>query len=474
MINLPELGVGVVYAPALEPLLEVGQDLIDVIEIEPQPFWFKSRLPGSPYRLDQEAFKRFLDYPQRKLVHGVGFPIGGTTPLGTDYLPAFVQSIERVSAPWASEHLSFNRVNDGNSDFNAGFLLPSLQTKESVAVAAANIRQLCDHLPVPFAFETGVNYLQPFPGEMPDGSFFAEVAEAANCGILLDLHNLWTNQQNGRQSVLDALAMMPLERVWEVHLAGGQAFQGYWLDAHSDLVPLPVMELAAQIIPYLPNLKALIFEIMNDYILASKLRTDDFIEQIQQIRQLWDRRSRRIHSIDCLQSEAISLSSPDNLPSPTAWEVALGRLVIGRSSEGTLSIQLGSDPGVEVLRQLVSNVRASTTVDAMKLTCRLLMLHLGESGFYQLLEDFWQSTPPEPFATEESRNFAAYLKTKTLSIPHLEEVSAFELALQQVFIEACPRIVHFSCDPIPLLSALGEGRLLNYPVLGEFELVIHP
>ena len=61
----------------------------------------------------------------------------------------------------------------------------------------------------------------------------AAVAECADCGILLDLHNLFANGVNGRQSVEEFIAQLPLERVWEIHVAGGVELDGYWLDAHS-------------------------------------------------------------------------------------------------------------------------------------------------------------------------------------------------------------------------------------------------
>src|SRR3546814_12998281 len=83
------------------------------------------------------------------------------------------------------------------------------------------------------------------------------------------MHNLWWNQRIGRQPVDDVLAALPLERVWEIHLAGGDAVDGYWLDAHSGRVPDPLMELCRTWFPRLPNLKAVIFEILPDY-LASK------------------------------------------------------------------------------------------------------------------------------------------------------------------------------------------------------------
>jgi len=54
---------------------------------------------------------------------------------------------------------------------------------------------------VPIAIETAVNYLRPRADELGDGEFVAAVAERADCGILLDLHNIYCNALNGRQSV---------------------------------------------------------------------------------------------------------------------------------------------------------------------------------------------------------------------------------------------------------------------------------
>ena len=79
---------------------------------------------------------------------------------------------------------------------------------------------------LPFLVETGVSYLRPRPGELSDGAYIAGVAERADCGILLDLHNLLTNERNGRQPVSEVLDELPLERVLEVHVAGGSRRAG--------------------------------------------------------------------------------------------------------------------------------------------------------------------------------------------------------------------------------------------------------
>jgi hypothetical protein len=176
---------------------------------------------------------------------------------------------------------------------------------------------------------------------MSDGEFFRVIADKADCGILLDLHNLWCNQLNGRQSVLDVLSEIPLDRVWEIHLAGGKSFNEFWLDAHSGLVPSQVMELAEEIIPRLPNLKALIFEIMPDYILAEKLKIDALVNQLIEMKKLWGLRSKSRSINTRYKNQAYLFSSnyahSVQTPDSEEWKNTLGSLVIGNSRNSALS-----------------------------------------------------------------------------------------------------------------------------------------
>jgi len=279
--SLPDLGVGYIDFPGAGELLDAAAGLADVIEVEPQTLWLRR---GGRYEADAASIERLAAMPQTKLVHGVGFPVGGTAAPEEAQLDLFVDVIRRLGAPWASEHLAFNRT----EELNAGFLLPPLQTEAGVTNAVSAIRALESRLPVPFAFETGVNYLRPRPGEMSDGAFAAAIAEEADCGILLDLHNLWANERNGRQRVVDFLAELPLERVWEVHVAGGFEYEGYWLDAHSGPMPEGLVALAREVVPRLPNLHAIIFEILPPFL--SRLGADGFRAQLEELRRLWERR----------------------------------------------------------------------------------------------------------------------------------------------------------------------------------------
>ena len=470
-MHLPELGVGVVYVAGLEEWLEAGAHLVDVLEIEPQPFWFRDRTTGARYRPDDRALARFAADPRPKLVHGVGFPIGGSRPPDPEHIQPFVDTAAALGSPWVSEHLSFNRAGHGTAGVNTGVLLPPVQTEEAVALAVANIRRLQEALPVPFAFETGVSYLRPVPGEMSDGEFFRAIAEGADCGILLDLHNLWANERNGRQPLLDVVSDLPLERVVEVHVAGGEPLGEYWMDAHSGPMPKELDALAGEVIPQLPCLKALVFEMLPEYIAARGYSTSDFIDQLQRMRRLWDRRGRASRTATRRAPRAMA---PESLPSPRAWEDALGGLLAGDAPSGSLSVLLADDPGVGVLRKLVSTMRGGMAVSALTLTCRLLMLRLGFEAFDALLDAFWRTVPPEPFASDEAANLGEFLRAQAPAIPHLLEVLSFELAANRMLIEGAAPPVAFTCDPLPLLTALGEGRLPEATTAGRYELVLTP
>ena len=466
--RLPELGVGLVYSSALEPLVEQSPELIDVLEIEPQTLWFDTGEKENPYRVHEDVEKHLAGLPGRKLVHSVGTPVGGSVRSHAAQLPLLRRTIESLDAPWASEHLSFNLTDDCFT----GFFLPPRQTDAGLRVYVEQIRRLREGLGVPFAVETGVNYLRPRPDEMPDGEFMAAVAEQADCGILLDLHNVYANQCNGRQTIAQFLAQLPLDRVWEIHLAGGFEMEGFWLDAHSGAVPEPLLEISREVIPQLPNLKAVVFEIFASFL--PHVGLDAVRHEITKLRDVWDLR-RTSETVVPTSPYIPIVSSPSEAITPSEWENALGGLVVGRQPAGELQQQLMQDPGVPLVQELVKEFRASMVVQVYRLTSRLLMLALGPDIFRALLEDFWAQTPPNQFASREAEAFGDYLQTKNLRLPQLQNILAFERATIRTLADGQARIAHFDVDPLPMLRALTEGRLLENPgAPGDYEIEVVP
>src|SRR5579859_278759 len=419
----PGLGVGGVWCPALDPLCQDGVGLVDVIEAEPETLW----APKS----DGHGIRSFVGpalvhLPQPKLLHGVGAPLGGTCLAGAEHTRSFARDIADLRPAFVSQHLSFThfrRAGDPEPLF-AGFLLPPLQSAQGVALAAANIRAHRDALGgVPLAVETPVSYLPPAPGEWPDGAFVAAVAEEADCGILLDLHNVLCNARNGRQSVAAFCEALPLERVWEIHLAGGEAIAGFFTDAHSGLVEPELMEITAAVASRLPNLQAIVFEIMPERVEAAGLAA--IADQLGQLKDLWA--ARRPAAAGAFAAEP---ARPTTSPEMTteAWEALLGCGCAGLpppAVAGTMAPWWSAaGAAVDLYRLFVGEGRASAVTVAAPRTTRRLLDAQGDAGVRRLFGDFWRQSPPHAVAVDEARAFFRFLSGACPALPGLADCIA--------------------------------------------------
>jgi uncharacterized protein (UPF0276 family) len=462
--HIHRLGASLVYLTELDPLFREGNPDLSVLELEPETFWEKIHPSEGgadvAYVPNASIMAQLAALPQHKLVHSVGFPVGGPVCYGGDNITPLVEAVTVLGAPWASEHLSFNAIQTDDAVEQIGFLLPPRQTRAGVEVAARNIKRLASQLPVPIAFETGVNYLQPRVEELPDGQFFALVAEEAECGILLDLHNLWVNERNGRQSVEEVIDALPLARVWEVHLAGGMMLGDYYLDSHSDAVPDQLVDVAAQVIPRLPNLGALIFEIMPGYV--RQLGLDRVREQLPLLNELW--RLRPVESVRVPRRPVVAADQADRSDDVVEWERMLGALAVGHAEPpaGTDSHPLAGDAGVTVLQTLIGEFRDGRIARAMRFTMTLMLAHLGPLTVRDLLADFHKSAFPDIFTSGEADRFAVFLRERLAilpPVPFLTEVLTFEHAVIRAALYGATSRIEWDIDPAELFGALEAGRI---------------
>jgi uncharacterized protein len=452
--RLPALGVGMVYWPTLDPLLFAPDSPIDLIEVEPQTLWYKVADAHDPYVVGEHVIEQLQSIPQKKILHSVGLPVGGQSLPNPEQLPLLGQFCAEIGALWASEHLSFNRVEEASGSWDTGFLLPPLQNQAGLEAAVANIKALQAQLPVPLSIETGVNYLQPHAEDWSDGEFMAAVATAADCGILLDLHNIWTNERNGRQSVAEFLAQLPLERVLEIHVAGGEEYAGYWLDAHSGLVQPELMEIARWVVPQLPNLRAIIFEVSP--LLIDKVGLAAIHQQLLEIQEIWALRPRE--SFACPQRTLGQ--KPQSETEIDQWTQTLGSMATRTvSPQHGLEQRLAADPGLGVLQHLIAAARSGTVVNALPWTSELLFLAIGGSAYQEIFQEFWQVSPPRMFGSEEAVDFTNYLQSCQLDIPYLSDILAYEQA--QVRSINLQTSVEIECksDPLLIIECLAAGEI---------------
>jgi uncharacterized protein len=168
------------------------------------------------------------------LLHGIGLSLGSAEGLDPARLAHLARVVEAVRPPWLSEHIAFTRA----GGFEIGHLMPLPFTREAVAAVARNVAVLKRAIPgVPIALEN-IAYTFTHPdSEMTEAGFVRAVLDEADVHLLLDLENVHANSRNHGYDPIAHLESLPLERVVEVHLAGGVVRGGEYADTHTRPVP---------------------------------------------------------------------------------------------------------------------------------------------------------------------------------------------------------------------------------------------
>lgn len=268
MERLPELGVGLSYRPKWRQEVLSGMGRFGCVEIIAEDYF---ECPDEKLRELDSLCAAFPVIP-----HGLAASIGTDAPLREAHLRQTALLVERVQAPWFTEHLAFTGVPGAS----IGHLAPLPFTREAVAVVCRNVKRWREAVGVPLLLEN-VAYLVAWPGGLTEAQFVAEVLEQADCGLLLDLHNLYANALNHRYDPFGFLESLPLHRVGQVHLAGGHDANGYRIDSHSAPVPGPVWDLFRWVVARV-NVKAVVVE------WDENLPTFDGIcYEVEQARRIW-------------------------------------------------------------------------------------------------------------------------------------------------------------------------------------------
>lgn len=188
-----------------------------------------------------------LDYLSRirehypMVMHGVSMSIGSTTPLDFDYLKQLKALIKRVEPAWFSDHLCWTGV-DG---VNLHDLMPLPYTEEAIDHVAERISQVQDYLGQQMLLENVSSYVSYRDSQMSEWEFLREVAERADCLILLDINNIYVSAYNHNFDAYRYLEAMPSERVYQFHLAGHTHENNLIIDTHDHPIADPVFELYA-------------------------------------------------------------------------------------------------------------------------------------------------------------------------------------------------------------------------------------
>jgi uncharacterized protein (UPF0276 family) len=229
--NLPDLGIGVGLRTVHFGHILSRRPAVDWFEVLSENFMDTRGRPL--WVLDQVAER----YPIA--LHGVSMSIGGTDPLDREYLRKLKALAARTRAHWVSDHLCWTGV----AGRNVHDLLPMPYTEEALRHTAERVRQVSEILERPLVLENPSSYVEFAASSMPEWEFLTRLGEEADCGLLLDVNNVYVSSFNHGFDPRVYIDSIPAGRVVQYHVAGHTNKGTHILDSHSDHAVAEVWEL---------------------------------------------------------------------------------------------------------------------------------------------------------------------------------------------------------------------------------------
>lgn len=253
----------------LDPVLHHKPDIIDFFEVAPENWLpFGGKL-GQKFRAMTEQ--------HHFICHGLSLSLGSPDPLDLDFLTAVKNFLQTHQIELYSEHLSACSAGGHLYD-----LMPIPFTTAAARYVAARIRQVQDVLDQQLVIENVSYYAAPGQ-EMSELDFTLEVLQQADCGLLLDVNNVYVNSINHGYDAKAFIAAMPTKRLVYGHIAGHyRASDTLLIDTHGAAIVDPVWQLlqfAYQQHGVFPTLLERDFNLPELTVLEQELRQ---ISQLQQ------------------------------------------------------------------------------------------------------------------------------------------------------------------------------------------------
>ena len=222
METLQELGVGIGFREQLRADIFLHQNKIDFLEITADHF-----LDAKPQKLEELKLLK-EHYPL--IPHSLELSLGSAEGIDEVHLEKLSKIIEFIEPEWFSDHLCFTK----SGGVKIGHLAPVPYTKEALKVFARNIKQVKNHIKTPLILENITYLVRLSSSEMSEAEFIRRVLEETDCGLLLDITNLYINSVNFNFDWRKFLDEIPAERVVQLHFVGSHKHGKRLIDAHAN------------------------------------------------------------------------------------------------------------------------------------------------------------------------------------------------------------------------------------------------
>lgn len=214
--------------------------LPQLLERVPAPIGFFEVAPENWMEMGGRYERQFRALTERHafVTHGLSLSLGSPAPLDTAFVRRVKKFLDGHGIRYYSEHLSYC-----SDDGHLYDLMPIPFTEDAVKHVASRIRRVQDILEREIAVENVSYYAAP-GAEMTELEFLNAVLERADCGLLLDVNNIYVNSINHRYDAGAFLAGVPAERVRYFHVAGHYVeAEDLRVDTHGADVIDPVWDL---------------------------------------------------------------------------------------------------------------------------------------------------------------------------------------------------------------------------------------
>ena len=316
-------GVGLAYRFTVHAEAVQHRSEIDLLEISTEDYIVRERRTYADpnERLLNDALATFPC-----LAHGLSLSIGTVGELNETYLNATNRFMADNGLNVFSEHLAFHSV-DGN-DLTMFLAIPF----EEVAVqwVKHNYYAVRRKLGRPFALEN-VTYSFPAPNSsLSEADFLRRITEETDCTLLLDVTNVFNNAYNHGYDPIEFFDKLPMERVSQMHLAGGHKREdGRWEDSHSAPVMPEVWPLFDEAVKRATNLRAVVLE------RDSKLKPfSSVMDDIRKAREIfYTHRPETAPEVEQPEFEDAAVPEPEPLAEEYAGLRSFQRALMGRITD---------------------------------------------------------------------------------------------------------------------------------------------
>jgi uncharacterized protein len=478
----PQVGIGFRHELAAASL--ENADAFDIFEFTPENYLGV----GGVSRVLLERAAATLPL----LAHGVSVSIGSTDDLNWHYIRQIKSLLDEFKIPWFSDHLCYSSI-DG---LFLNDLLPLPFVNSEIKRIAERIKRVQEFIGCPFLLEN-ISYYVDMPGTMPEAEFLASILETADCGLLLDVNNLYVNSRNHKYDPVEFLSIVPIERTVEVHMAGHSSMGEMLIDNHGNQMIPEVYSLLDRVLQRV-SVKAIILE--RDKCIPP---IEELIEETISIRRICDKQKetsqRRFNSSFKHKEKRRTnkLASGPRIKHAPASVVGVSSSVVlerefcmvtgyipkEQSFANSMDIQnFANQGGIQIYSQLhywdqVGSLRAMLPVTAK---------HAGDT-WLPLVNSYIESKKGHTYAAcQLSRSFVDFLHNCSSSSaikPGIKDLAELECTMLELNLS--PVVAALAThEPLsnkaqlselrPVINPLLELREFNWPVPALMQALINP